>query len=116
MNTIETYNKDFSEKIKEILEKSSSLNLENLQKASEDRLKSYLKEICENFDKKFSEKFEMLRGFKYVENELMRLEKLIIKPEGEDAMLARKPLGGWSCGSCEKNLEKLNIKIASYSP
>jgi len=25
----------------------------------------------------------------------------------DDAMFARKPLGGWSCASCEKNLINL---------
>jgi hypothetical protein len=25
----------------------------------------------------------------------------------EDAMFAKKPLGGWSCASCEKNLVNL---------
>ena len=26
----------------------------------------------------------------------------------EDAMFAKKPLGGWSCASCEKNLTNLH--------
>ena len=28
-------------------------------------------------------------------------------PDGDNAMLSKKPLGGWSCASCEKNLTNL---------
>lgn len=34
----------------------------------------------------------------------------------EDAMLAKKPLGGWSCMSCEKNLVNLQGQLADYNP
>ncbi len=27
--------------------------------------------------------------------------------EGDNAMLTKKPLGGWSCASCEKNLTNM---------
>ena len=27
--------------------------------------------------------------------------------EGDNAILSKKPLGGWSCASCEKNLSNL---------
>lgn len=34
----------------------------------------------------------------------------------EEAMFAKKPLGGWSCASCEKNLINLHGQIADYQP
>ena len=36
------------------------------------------------------------------------------KPIGEDAMPAKKPLGGWSCALCETNLKKLKGVAAAY--
>jgi hypothetical protein len=39
-----------------------------------------------------------------------------LKNEIDDAMIAKKPLGGWSCASCEKKLEKLSGRLASHSP
>lgn len=27
--------------------------------------------------------------------------------EGDNAILSKKPLGGWSCASCEKNLNNM---------
>jgi hypothetical protein len=32
----------------------------------------------------------------------------------EDAMFAKKPLGGWSCASCEKNLVNLQGHLADF--
>lgn len=29
------------------------------------------------------------------------------QPGGDNAILAKKPLGGWSCASCEKNLTNM---------
>ena len=31
-------------------------------------------------------------------------------------MFAKKPLGGWSCASCEKNLINLQGQQAEYNP
>ena len=31
-----------------------------------------------------------------------------------DAMLAAKPLGGWSCGSCQKNIYNMQSHLADY--
>jgi len=33
----------------------------------------------------------------------------------QDAMLAKKPLGGWSCASCAKNIVNLQSQLAEYS-
>jgi len=38
------------------------------------------------------------------------------KREGDDAMLSRKPLGGYSCASCEKGLEQLLGRKADHQP
>ena len=39
-----------------------------------------------------------------------------LKGDGEDAMLAKKPLGGWSCASCQKDLMNLRGEMAGYHP
>lgn len=31
-----------------------------------------------------------------------------------DAMISKKPLGGWSCVSCEKKLKNLTGEIADF--
>jgi len=34
----------------------------------------------------------------------------------EDAMFTKKPLGGMSCASCERNITNLSGVIADYQP
>ena len=82
------------------------------------KLEEALKALSEALSKRFSEKSETKRAFKYMES---RLNELLIpstseKRDGEDAMIARKYLGGWSCLSCEKALEKLKGRLTGYQP
>mmetsp|Transcript_40894 Transcript_40894/g.39469 ORF Transcript_40894/g.39469 Transcript_40894/m.39469 type:complete len:97 (+) Transcript_40894:572-862(+) len=64
---------------------------------------------------KFAEKSEMRKQVKAIEVQLKNLYELLmsLKQGGgsdneEDAMIAKKPLGGWSCISCEKNIVNLH--------
>jgi hypothetical protein len=34
----------------------------------------------------------------------------------EDAMFSKRPLGGFSCASCDKDLVNLNGRLADYLP
>ena len=34
--------------------------------------------------------------------------------DGDQAMFMKKPLGGFSCASCERKLKKLSSKIGSF--
>lgn len=67
--------------------------------------------------KRFAEKSETKRALQSLESRIHALLEVSggIR-NGEDAMIARKPLGGWSCLSCEKQLEKLKGRMASYQP
>ena len=97
-------------------------NEDSLQKkAGLDKLKEYeiffnnqIKESFEDSIKKFADKLETKRALKYLEKLLKDSESIKIIRDGDDAMLARKPLGGWSCASCQKDLEKLKGTIAPY--
>ncbi|OMJ66665.1 hypothetical protein SteCoe_36424 [Stentor coeruleus] len=114
--SLEAFTAQLDSKLIEATERQSQIIIERLFKAHESDVRNQIKTFAENSDKKYADKFEMLRGFKYVESMFNRIEAVLNKVEGEDAMLARKPLGGWSCGSCEKNLDKLNAKAALHTP
>jgi hypothetical protein len=116
LNTLEAYSNQYDAKISEIAQKASVSQAEKILQQTENELKACLKSVSDNFERKFADKFEMLRGFKYVESALNRMEQVLKKVEGDEAILARKPLVGWSCGSCEKSLEKLSGKTATYKP
>lgn len=114
--SLEAFTAQLDSKLIEATERQSQIIIERLFKSYESDVRNQIKTFAETSDKKYADKFEMLRGFKYVESVFNRIETVLNKVEGEDAMLARKPLGGWSCGSCEKNLDKLNAKAALHTP
>jgi len=35
-------------------------------------------------------------------------------PEGDNAILSKRPFGGWSCASCEKNLANVVVNQTQY--
>jgi hypothetical protein len=116
LSSLETYTSTFKSKFDDLSLTGFAPNIEKIKKTIEKDLKLEMKDLTENFDKKFADKFEMLRGFKFVESVLNKLEGKISRNDAEEAILARKPLAGWTCGSCEKHLDKLSGRTAGYVP
>jgi len=79
----------------------------------EERLLAKLNELLGEFFGRFSDREETNRSLKtfekniksYVEKSSMNTPR---KEEEETAMFAKKPMGGWSCASCEKDLVNLS--------
>lgn len=92
---------------------NKKVGLDKFKEVTDD-LYNRLKLLAEEFDKKFAEKIETKRALTYLGKIIKEFTEMKAPREGEDAMLARKPLGGWSCASCQKDLEKLMGKIAPY--
>ncbi|OMJ73244.1 hypothetical protein SteCoe_28121 [Stentor coeruleus] len=108
--------KDLWNKIREFEESlNKKAGLDKL-KELEEMLLQKLRDLADEFSKRFAEKTETKRALKFLEKLIKETESIKIVRDGEDAMLARKPLGGWSCASCQKDLEKLMGKIAPYQP
>ena len=82
----------------------------------DEKYKKLLESFSDRCSHQFADKLDMRKGLRYLENLIRQLDANKNKPEGDDAMLAKKPLIGWSCGSCEKKLESLTGRIASHSP
>ncbi|OMJ88654.1 hypothetical protein SteCoe_9352 [Stentor coeruleus] len=114
--------KDKGEKsLKDLWNKFRELEEILAKKAGLDKLKELeemfllkLRELADEFSKRFADKSETKRALKFLEKLIKDTESMKIVRDGDDAMLARKPLGGWSCASCQKDLEKLMGKIAPY--
>jgi hypothetical protein len=114
LTSLEAYGNLYDNKIH--LLSQSPHRLSDLIRNSEEKLKNYCKSLTDTYEKKFADHCETIKGFKRIESLMDRLEKNVGKAENDDAMLAKKPLAGWSCGSCEKNLEKFNPQVAAYRP
>lgn len=68
--------------------------------------------------KQFADKSETKKALKNIEKQLKNLYDLVMSKlrndDEDDAMLSKKPLGGFSCASCEKNLINLYGKPAEH--
>ena len=80
-------------------------------------------QILNGLLKKFADKNEMLKALKKLENRILLLEEILketggagVVDPGDGAMLAKKPLGGWSCASCQKDLLNIEGIRAQYHP
>ncbi|CDW89676.1 UNKNOWN [Stylonychia lemnae] len=72
----------------------------------------FIDEELQQKTKRFVDKQDLKMYKTYLEKQLENLFTLIqtripTVPEGDSAMLSKKPLGGWSCASCEKNLTNI---------
>lgn len=74
--------------------------------------------IISTLNKKFADKGETKKAIRALDKQLRHiLENMTQHPnDGDDALFARKPLGGWSCASCEKGLINLYGLMAEYYP
>ena len=74
--------------------------------------------MISTLNKKFADKAETKKAIRALDKQLRHLLDNLHNQgaEGDDAMFARKPLGGWSCASCEKGLINLYGLMAEYYP
>lgn len=83
----------------------------------EARLLEKIQQMADILGKKFADRNKTKKALKDLEFQLRKiLEFIMSKREGDDAMLSRKPLGGYSCASCEKGLEQLLGRKADHQP
>jgi hypothetical protein len=98
--------KQFYDEIIETLKKAASVeDLKNL----EDYFTDLLNEFKDKVYKLFPKKSDMNKNFKSLELQIKEIyEYLIKKDENVDKwLIAKKPLGGYSCASCENYLGDL---------
>ncbi len=64
------------------------------------------------------DKVETKKALKTLETQIKNIFDMIISKMDEnevnEAMMAKKPLGGWSCGSCQKNIINMSSSLAEH--
>jgi len=79
-----------------------------------------LNDIVKLLTKQFADKAETKKALKIHERQLKNLYSLLMSKGGgeneEDAMFSKKPLGGLSCASCEKDLVNMMGKKVEFMP
>ena len=106
---IESGNYSFIKKLEEKIKSSAS---ENDLKDMEQCLINMLEELNLNLSKKYLDKNEALKSFKYIELQLKQIIETseMNNKEADNWMLAKKPINSYVCASCESYLGELKNK------
>ena len=106
---IESGNYAFIKKLEEKLKTSAS---ENDLKDMEQCLMKMLEELKINLSKKYLDKNEAQKNFKYIELQLKQIIEAgeMNNKEADNWMLAKKPINSYVCASCESYLGELKNK------
>lgn len=91
-------------------------------KAGEDDLKNFetiflnkLEELKINCGKKFADKIDTSKNLKYLDAEIKYINEFFIKKDKNDNwLIAKKPVGGFTCASCETYIGDLKEKGNNY--
>jgi len=82
-----------------------------------------INEIVKGLTKQLADKNDTKKALKLLERQLKNLYDLFMSKGGghvhehdDDAMFTKKPLGGMSCASCEKDIINLHGKKADFLP
>jgi predicted HicB family RNase H-like nuclease len=92
--------------------------LSNLEKTLMERMNEIVKALI----KQLADKNDTKKALKLLERQLKNLYDLFMSrghnhnENEDDAMFTKKPLGGMSCASCEKDIINLQGKKADYLP
>lgn len=113
---------EFSKWIKEFQDslnlKADLSEIKNLEANFMQKLDVIVMEIT----KKFADKNDTKKALKILERQLKNLYDLFMQRQGgqgeneDDAMFTKKPLGGVSCASCEKDVINMYGKKVDYLP
>lgn len=100
---------DIKKLIEEILlqlkAKINDTDLKNL----EEYMLTKLEELRTGFNRKFADKLETSKNFKYLDQQIKHIIEVYIKrmEKGDNWLLAKKPLEGFACASCESYIGDL---------
>ena len=82
-----------------------------------------MEELVKACNLKFADKNESLKNFKHIEEQLKKILFLLkkrneqnIEGDANNWLLAKKPINGYSCASCESYLGDLSNDIKKYVP
>ena len=81
-------------------------------KTFESLMNNKLEELKLFWTRKFADKVDINKNFKYVDAQIKHITQIVMKKndKNESWLLAKKPVGGYSCASCEAYLGELREK------
>ena len=102
IDTIQKNIDDIFERLKSTPNEDDFIQYQNL-------LKSMIEDLRLSCNKKYSDKIDVQKSFRYIETQIKNLNENY-KREGESWLLAKKPLSNFLCASCESVIRDMNTK------
>ncbi|MCQ2818393.1 MAG: hypothetical protein MJ252_14090 [archaeon] len=101
--------------LKALNDKASYDDLEKLKKMLQQQIQNSIQELAEACERKFADKNETARALKYLEEQIRKLWEYVKKlgtaeHEGNNWLIAKKPMFGFTCACCESYLGELKDK------
>lgn len=95
--------------INDLIEAGKSKADEKDIKNLEEFLNSKTEEMKLGFTKKFADKTDTMKNIKYLDTQIKHIIDSFVKKQekGDNWLLAKKPVGGYTCASCESYIGKL---------
>jgi len=114
--------KRFSEELKryidDLIESNKTKADEKDIKLLEELLNGRLEETKLVLNKKFADKLETSKNIKYLDAQLKHIIESYLKKseKGDNWLIAKKPVGGYTCASCESYIGKLQDSTNQHVP
>jgi len=119
-NDLNNLRNEFAKWMKELQDSLNSKADIDAVSAMEKLITDRISDIIRAMSKNFADKNETKKALKLLERQLKNLYDLFMSKGGheneEDAMFSKKPLGGLSCASCEKDLINMYGKRVEFMP
>ena len=112
------------EKLKKLIDQifnilKTKANLSDLEDLK-NMLLGKIDELALGCIKKFADKNETTNNFRYLEDQIKKILDMLSKKdsinEADNWLLAKKPLGGYSCAACESNIPDLRDDSHKFIP
>ena len=97
--------------IDDILERLKHTPTEDDFTQFQNLLKAMLEDLRLSCSKRYADKIDVQKSFRYLETQIKSvIENNYKRNEGETWLLAKKPMSGFLCASCESYIKDLNTK------
>eukprot|EP00347_Sterkiella_histriomuscorum_P011345 403372808 len=117
-NKLKSFQEEFTVTVTSVKEQlKQKISHQNLADA-EERMQALIDKVIQNINKRFMDRQDVKKALKQFESQIESIIELLYNKVDEfevnDAMLAKKPLGGWSCISCQKNIQNVSGNPGDY--
>lgn len=116
MDSLKRFAEELKRYVDDLIEANKSKADEKDIKNLEEYLNSRVEETKLSLSKKFADKNDTTKSIKYLDTQLKYIIDTYLKKQekGDNWLIAKKPVGGYTCASCESYLGKLQDSTSQH--